>query len=174
MQPTLIAREPRIVVVMGVSGSGKTTIGQRLAERLGWAFQEGDSLHPDANIAKMKAGHALTDADRQPWLEALAAWIGRQLEADAPGVITCSLLKQAYRRQVIGTHAHVRLVFLHADFQLIADRLSQRHGHFMPPSLLQSQFDTLEPPGPGEAPLTVDIGQPADEIVTTILRQLGV
>jgi len=164
---------PPILVVMGVSGAGKTSVAQELAARLGWAFEEGDSLHPAANVAKMHAGIELTDADREPWLARVDAWIDRQLAAGQPGIITCSALKRAYRNIVIGDRPLVRLVYLRGSPALISNRLAQRHGHFMPPSLLQSQFDSLEEPGPDEDPLTVDIGPSLGEIVETIIRMLG-
>jgi ribose 5-phosphate isomerase A len=160
---------PPILVIMGVSGAGKTAIAEELAGRLGWPFEEGDSLHPEANIAKMRAGIPLTDQDREPWLKAVAAWIDGQRARKQPGIITCSALKQAYRRIIIGERPEVRLVYLRGGRDLVAERLAGRHGHFMPPELLQSQFDALEAPAPAEDPLTVDIeaspGQIADEIV---------
>jgi ribose 5-phosphate isomerase A len=164
---------PPILVVMGVSGSGKTTVAKELAARLGWVIEEGDSLHPEANVAKMHAGIPLTDADRQPWLEAVAAWIDKQRAAGLPGIITCSALKRAYRKIVIGDRPNVRLVYLRGDQALIADRIAKRRGHFMPPSLLQSQFDTLEEPGSDEDSLTVDIGPSPGQIAETIIGMLG-
>jgi carbohydrate kinase (thermoresistant glucokinase family) len=166
-------RGPPILVVMGVSGAGKTTVAQELAVRLGWEFEEGDSLHPAGNIAKMRAGLPLTDADRQPWLKAIAAWIDGRRAAGLAGIITCSALKHAYRQAVIDGRPEVRLVYLRGSHAVIADRLARRHGHFMPPSLLQSQFDTLEEPGPDENPLTVDIGPTAGQIADTIIRMLA-
>ncbi len=164
---------PPVLVVMGVSGAGKTTIAKELAARLGWPFEEGDSLHPAANVAKMHAGVPLTDADRQPWLEAVAAWIDGQRARKQPGIITCSALKRAYRRIVIGDRPEARLVYLRGSRALIAERLAGRHGHFMPASLLQSQIDTLEEPGPEEDALIVDIGPPASEVAAEIIRLLG-
>jgi ribose 5-phosphate isomerase A len=164
---------PPILVVMGVSGAGKTTVAEELAARLGWAMEEGDALHPQTNVAKMHAGIPLNDTDRQPWLEAVAAWIDGQRAAGLPGIITCSALKRAYRRVVIGDRPEVRLVYLRGSHALIADRLARRHGHFMPPSLLQSQFDTLEEPGPEENPLTLDVGPPTGQIAEAIIRMLG-
>jgi ribose 5-phosphate isomerase A len=164
---------PPILVVMGVSGAGKTTIAEALAARLGWRFQEGDALHPEANVAKMHAGIPLTDADRQPWLEAVAGWIDGQRAKGEPGIITCSALKRAYRRIVVGERAEVRLVFLRGSPALIAERLAGRQGHFMPTSLLQSQFDTLEEPGPEEDALIVDVVPPAREVAEAIIRRLG-
>jgi carbohydrate kinase (thermoresistant glucokinase family) len=162
-----------VLVEMGVSGSGKTTIAQALADRLGWAFQEGDALHPQANVDKMHAGIPLTDEDRWPWLRRVAAWVDGQLAAGQPGIITCSLLKRAYRDLVIDGRQGVRLLYLKGDKALIADRMARRKGHFMPASLLDSQFATLEEPGPDEHPLAVDISGTADEIVDHIMRELA-
>ena len=164
---------PPVLVVMGVSGSGKTTVAQELAARLGWPFEEGDALHPEANVAKMHAGIPLTDADRAPWLAAVAAWIDGQRKAGKPGIITCSALKRAYRDMIIGDRPEVRLVYLRGSREIIGQRLAGRHGHFMPPSLLQSQFETLEEPAPDEEPLMVDIGPPAGQIAEEIIRLLG-
>ena len=164
---------PPILVVMGVSGAGKSTIARELAARLGWAFEEGDALHPEANVAKMHAGIPLTDADRQPWLERVAAWIDDQRARKQPGIITCSALKRSYRRIVIGGRPEVRLVYLRGGRDLIAEHLAGREGHFMPPSLLQSQIDTLEEPSPDEDPLTVDVGPPAAQVAVEIIRLLG-
>jgi ribose 5-phosphate isomerase A len=164
---------PPILVIMGVSGTGKSTVARELTARLGWSFEEGDALHPEANVAKMHAGIALTDADRQPWLERVAAWIDGQRAKKQPGVITCSALKRSYRQIIIGDRAEVRLVYLRGGRDLIAEHLAGRRGHFMPPSLLQSQFDTLEEPDPGEEPLTIDVGAPADQIAEEIIRLLG-
>lgn len=164
---------PPILMVMGVSGVGKSTVAQELAARLGWPFEEGDTLHPEANVAKMHAGIPLTDADRQPWLEAVAAWIDRQRAAKQPGIITCSALKRAYRQTIIGDRPEVRLVYLRGGRDLIARHLSGRQGHFMPASLLQSQIDTLEEPLPEEDPLVVDVGASAAEVAAEIIRLLG-
>jgi carbohydrate kinase (thermoresistant glucokinase family) len=148
-----------IVAVMGVSGSGKSTIARAIAQHFGWPFQEGDDLHPPANVAKMHAGEPLTDADRAPWLRAIAGWIDARLAegGEANGVITCSLLKRAYRAQVIGGKPGVRLLYPYGSQTLIAGRMAARHGHFMPTSLLDSQFATLEPPGEEERALQLDI-----------------
>ena len=162
-----------ILVVMGVTGAGKTTIAQVLATRLGWAYRDGDALHPVANIARMHAGIPLTDADRKPWLDRVAAWIDGRRAAKLPGIITCSALKRAYRRIVIGDRPGVRLVYLRGSRDLLAARLAGRLGHFMPASLLQSQLDTLEEPDPAEDPLIVDIGRPIGDIAEDIIRQLG-
>lgn len=164
---------PLIILVMGVSGVGKTSVAKALAARLGWSFEEGDDLHPQANISKMHAGEPLTNADGRPWLEAVAAWIDGQRARGLDGVITCSALKRAYRRIVIGDRPDVRLVYLRGDRSLIAARLAKRHGHFMPASLLQSQLDTLEEPGPEEHPLVMEVSRPTGEIVETIIEALG-
>ena len=164
---------PPILVIMGVSGTGKSTVAQDLAARLGWPFEEGDGLHPEANVAKMHAGIPLTDADRQPWLERVAAWIDAQRAKKQPGIITCSALKRSYRQIIIGDRPEVRLVYLRGSRDVIAEHLAARRGHFMPASLLQSQIDTLEEPGPDEDPLTVDVGPPAGQVADEIIRLLG-
>jgi ribose 5-phosphate isomerase A len=164
---------PPILVIMGVSGTGKSTVARELAARLGWSFEEGDMLHPEANVAKMHAGIPLTDADRQPWLERVAAWIDAQRAKKQPGIITCSALKRDYRQIIIGDRPEVRLVYLRGGRDLIAEHLAGRRGHFMPASLLQSQFDTLEEPDPGEEPLTIDLGPPAGRLAEEIIRALG-
>jgi ribose 5-phosphate isomerase A len=164
---------PPILVIMGVSGAGKSTIAQELSDRLGWVFQEGDALHPEANVAKMHAGIALTDEDRKPWLERVAGWIDVQRGKKQPGIITCSALKRSYRQIVIGDRPEVRLVYLRGGRDLLAGHLAGRQGHFMPPSLLQSQIDTLEEPSADEEPLTVDVGRQPDEVAAEIIRLLG-
>jgi gluconokinase len=157
---------------MGVSGAGKTTVGERLAERLHWEFAEGDRLHPPENVAKMQSGHPLTDADRAPWLAAVAGVINLWQARGICGVITCSALKRQYRRRIIGDRPWVRLVYLDGNRELIAERLAARRGHFMPANLLDSQFGALEPPGPDENPITVAIGLPVDRIVEQIAAAL--
>jgi ribose 5-phosphate isomerase A len=164
---------PPILLVMGISGAGKSTIAQELAARLGWAFEEGDMLHPEANVAKMHAGIPLTDADRQPWLERVSAWIDGQRAKKQPGIITCSALKRSYRQIIIGDRPEVRLIYLRGGRDVIAEHLAGRRGHFMPAGLLQSQIDTLEEPTPDEDPLTVDVGPSADQVADEIIRLLG-
>jgi ribose 5-phosphate isomerase A len=164
---------PPILVVMGVSGSGKTTIAEELSARLGWPFEEGDSLHPEANIAKMHAGIPLTDADRLPWLERVAAWIDGQRTKKEPGIISCSALKRAYRQIVIGDRPQVRLVYLRGGLDAMVEHLAGRHGHFFPAELLRSQIDTLEEPEPSEEALTVDASASAEQVADTIIRLLG-
>ena len=166
-----MSTSPPILVIMGVSGSGKSTVARPLAARLGWTFQEGDALHPPANIAKMKAGTPLTDADRAPWLAAIAAWIDRQAAEDQPGIITCSALKRAYRDLLRQGRPQVRLVYLRGSETLLAARVADRKGHFMPPALLASQLATFEPPSPDEDALTVDIDQPVEAQVEEIARR---
>jgi gluconokinase len=163
---------PPVVVVMGVSGIGKSTVGADLAARLHAAYQEGDALHPAANVDKMSHGIPLTDADRRPWLNAIAAVIDGWLERGQAGVVSCSALKRAYRDMLIGRRHGVALVYLEGSHDLIARRMAARHGHFMPEALLDSQFATLEPPGEDEAPITVSVEADPDAIVETIVRQL--
>jgi ribose 5-phosphate isomerase A len=164
---------PPVLVIMGVSGVGKSTIAEALAARLGWPFEEGDALHPEVNIAKMHAGIPLTDADRQPWLERVAAWIDAQRARKQPGIITCSALKRSYRQVIIGDRPEVRLVYLRGGRDLVATHLVGRSGHFMATSLMRSQIDTLEVPDPDEDPLTVDVERPAGDIADEIIRLLG-
>jgi gluconokinase len=160
------------LVVMGVSGSGKSTIGETLAGRLGWRFEDGDRFHPASNVAKMSAGQPLTDDDRRPWLEAIADEIDRVCRAGQRMVVACSALKRAYREILLHGRNDVRIVFLDGTEALIASRLAQRKGHFMPPGLLASQFQTLEPPGPSERPITVSIDATIETIVDAIIRQM--
>jgi carbohydrate kinase (thermoresistant glucokinase family) len=158
---------------MGVSGSGKSTVATLLARGLGWPFRDADEFHPEANIAKMKSGVPLTDEDRWPWLQAIAAFIDEERARGAHAIVTCSALKRAYRRIIIGDRPDVRLIYLKGDEALIAARLAARHGHFMPPSLLQSQFDALEEPSSKERPIAVPIELKSEEIVQRILGELG-
>lgn len=162
-----------ILVMMGVSGSGKTTVGERLAHHLGWPFKEGDELHPPANIAKMKAGRPLTDDDRAPWLAAVACWTDSWRRNGISGVITCSALKRAYRRVLAQSPPQVRFVYLKGDAALLSQRLTRRRGHFMPPSLLASQFDDLEPPTIEEGAIVIWAGQPVEAQVESIIRSLA-
>ena len=162
-----------VLVVMGVSGAGKTTVAKPLAAALGWPFKEGDDLHPPANIAKMSAGVALTDADRAPWLAAIGDWIDGQIHRGEPGVITCSALRRAYRDVLCKGRPAVRIVYLQGSREVIAARLAKRQGHFMPPSLLDSQLAALQPPGPDEAAIVVDINQTVEAQVAAVLHDLG-
>jgi carbohydrate kinase (thermoresistant glucokinase family) len=163
-----------ILVVMGVSGSGKTTVAVMLAKALGVAFLEGDDFHPRANVEKMKGGTPLTDEDRWPWLKAIARQIDAWRAEGKAGVVTCSALKRAYRDVLIGDRREVRLVYLKGSHALIHARMAARHKHFMPVGLLDSQFATLEEPGPDERPVVVDVGGAPAEIVVEIIRKLGV
>jgi gluconokinase len=165
-------RPVTIVVVMGVSGGGKTTVAAGLARAEGWILLEGDSFHPPANIAKMKAGTPLTDDDRWPWLRAIAAREDELLAAGQSAVVACSALKRAYRDILIDGRPHAVLIYLRGSKDLIAKRMALRKDHFMPPALLDSQFATLEEPGPDEHPIIVDIGGPPDAVIQDAIRQL--
>ena len=156
----------RPVVVMGVSGTGKSTIGQALAEALEVPFVEGDDLHPAANRQKMASGIPLTDADRAPWLDAVAAAL------DRPVVVACSALKRRYRDRLRETAPDLELVFLHGTAELLAARMEGREGHFMPTSLLRSQLDTLEEPGADEDTIGVDVALRPDEIIELVVHRL--
>jgi len=159
-----------IVVVMGVSGSGKTTIGTALATRLGWAFVEGDDWHPPQNVAKMSAGTPLADEDRFPWLDRINAEL-RAREARGENVVaTCSALKQSYRDRLTRGLARWQLVFLHGSFELLSRRMAERKHRFMPASLLQSQFATLEPPVQA---IAVDVAEPLERSVDRISAALA-
>jgi 6-phosphogluconolactonase len=164
--------KPVVAVVMGVSGSGKTTVAVLLAAALGCQFQEGDELHPDSNVEKMRHGKPLTDADRLPWLRKIAAEIDGWRGRGESGVLTCSALKRSYRDIIIGERSDVNLVYLKGDYDLIHRRMAARQEHFMPVALLDSQFNALEEPGADERPIVVDIkGRPV-EIVDEIVRRL--
>jgi gluconokinase len=154
-----------IAIVMGVSGSGKTTIARGLADAEGWILLEGDQFHPPANIAKMKAGVPLTDEDRWPWLRAIAEREDELLAAGQSAVVACSALKRAYRAILTGERGDTLLVYLRGSKQLIAERMKARKGHFMPAALLDSQFADLEEPGADERPIIVDIGGPVDAVI---------
>lgn len=165
--------DAQVLVVMGVSGSGKSTVAALIAARLGWTFVDGDSFHSPENVAKMHAGHALDDADRAPWLARIAAWIQARLAAGESAVVVCSALHRAYRDVLTRGSRRVRVVYLEGDKALIAGRLAERHGHFMPPRLLESQFATLEAPGPDEHPITVGIADPPAAIAARVVARLA-
>lgn len=167
---TAATKQP-VIVMMGVSGSGKSTVAALLARRLGWDFEEGDSLHPEANVAKMAEGVPLDDSDRWPWLERVAGWIQAHTDAGRPGVITCSALKHSYRDLLRGSD----VVFVHliTATNELAHRVEHRPGHYMPASLLDSQLATLEPLGDDERHLLVDAGHTPDEEVDEIVDRLG-
>jgi gluconokinase len=156
-----------IVIVAGVSGSGKTTVGILLADRLGWRFADADDFHPAANVAKMRAGIPLTDADRGPWLRAIAAWMDERIARGEDAVVGCSALKRSYRDLLLNGRPEARMIFLAPDREVLARRLAARHGHFFPEQLLGTQLDALEPPGPDERVLTV---VPADDPAATVAQ----
>ena len=166
------ANLPSVIVVMGVSGAGKTAVGRQLAKRLGWEFIEGDRFHPPANVAKMKSGQPLDDADRAPWLHAIAQAIDDCRGRGGHAVLACSALKKSYRNVIVGNRPDVRLVYLEGSHARIAERLERRRGHFMPASLLDSQFATLEPPAAGERAIAVSVEPPVAAIVEQILAAL--
>lgn len=173
----MIAEDPptpvRVLVLMGVSGSGKTTIATLLGERLHWEVVDGDDFHPPANVAKMHGGMPLTDEDRAPWLASIAAWIDATRGAGRHGVVACSALRKAYRDVLAGPgRPDVRIVYLQGSRALIGARQAARRNHFMPPSLLDSQFATLEEPGPDEAPITVSIEPEPARVVDAIVAAL--
>ncbi len=168
------AAPPLVVVLMGVSGCGKTTTGTRLSKKLGWPFRDADSFHPAANIEKMSRGIALDDDDRRPWLDAISVWIDERLAQGEPGIVSCSALKRAYRRRIVGDRRGVQLVYLRGPMELIGRRLQGRRNHFMPAALLQSQYDALEEPGPGERPIIVSVALTPQRVLATIVEQLGV
>jgi gluconokinase len=162
---------PTVLVVMGVSGTGKSTVAGLLAGHLGWPLQEGDDLHPEANVDKMEQGIPLTDDDRWPWLDKIGEWIDEQGRENEPGIVTCSALKRAYRDRL--RRPNVVFVYLAGTREAIRRRMGAREGHFMPLSLLDSQLDTLEPPGPDEQVITVDLGGSPQEEVAVVLHELG-
>jgi gluconokinase len=162
------------VVVMGVSGSGKSTIASMLAQRLHWVYEDGDWFHPQSNVEKMHHGEPLNDQDRWPWLHAIAEWIDATRRAGGHGVVACSALKRAYRDILIGDRRDVRLVFLKGDRDLIARRIAARADHFMPSTLLESQFAALQEPQPDERAIVVSIVPHPREIVEAIVSQLDV
>ena len=167
-----LRKTPCALIVMGVSGSGKTTVASKLAGRLHWTFEDGDRFHPKRNVEKMSAGQPLTDEDRWPWLNAIADEIERVCTTGEHAVIACSALKRTYRDVLLRGRDDVRIVFLNGTQQLIAHRLSLRKDHFMPPGLLDSQFKTLEPPGFDENAIDVSIDAPVETIVDDIVSKL--
>ncbi|MFE5483929.1 gluconokinase, GntK/IdnK-type [Streptomyces sp. NPDC056527] len=160
---------PQLVLVVGVAGSGKSTVGRLLADRLGWEYRDADDFHPETNRAKMAAGHALTDSDRMPWLAAIAAWMDGAIAARRQAVVTCSALKRAYRDALLADRPGVLLVYLHGSRELLRSRMASRHGHFFPVELLNSQLAILQEPAPDEHPLVVEIDQPPEAVVTAVL-----
>lgn len=165
-------KAPCALIVMGVSGSGKSTVAEALSARLGWSCADADRFHPASNVTKMSAGQPLTDDDRWPWLKAIADEIDRLCGKRQRAVVACSALRRAYRDVLVHGRSDVRIVFLDGTRDLIAKRLATRKGHFMPPGLLDSQFRTLERPGPDEGAVTVSIDAAVEAIVDDIVRQL--
>ena len=164
---------PMVLVLMGVAGCGKTTIGIRLSKALGWTFRDGDTFHPPRNVEKMRSGVPLDDADRAPWLAAIAQWIDERCAAAEPAIVTCSALKRDYRRRLVGAHGNVRFVYLKGSLRLIGDRIRRRTHAFMPPSLLKSQFAALEEPAPEERAIVVPIVLSPKRVAERILSELG-
>ena len=171
MSPAYALSPPTVLVVMGVSGTGKSTVAGLLAGHLGWPLEEGDDLHPEANVEKMEQGIPLTDDDRWPWLDRVGAWIDEQGVQNEPGIVTCSALKRAYRDRL--RRPNVVFVYLAGSRETIRRRMAKRMGHFMPLSLLDSQLDTLEPPGPDEQVITVELGGTPQDEVAVVLHELG-
>jgi gluconokinase len=161
-----------IVIVFGVSGAGKTTIGKLLAEELGWRFLEADDFHPRTNIEKMRRGRPLTDEDRWPWLERLREQLIRSVAAKENAVLACSALKRAYRER-LRVSDDAKFVFLRGDYSLIAEQLCHRRGHFMNPTLLKTQFADLEEPGSDEGAFAIELGRTPEELVKEIKTNLG-
>jgi gluconokinase len=161
------------VIVMGVSGAGKTTVAQDLARVMGWPMAEGDDFHPPANVAKMHEGHPLDDEDRWPWLRSIAAWIGEREAEGQNSVVTCSALKRSYRDVLRDGHPSVRFCHLITEVDLIRGRMEHRAGHFMPPTLLASQVATLEPLEPDENGVVVDVSGTEEEVLQAVLKALG-
>jgi gluconokinase len=159
----------RFVIVMGVAGSGKTTVGEMLAQRLGWNFYDADAFHPAENIAKMANGTPLDDSDRAPWLAALQALIDTSLKENRPAVLACSALKESYRQQLLEGNEGVQIVYLKGSYDLIWSRISQRKDHYMKPQMLQSQFEALEEPTNA---LTFDVSLSVEDIVEGVLKCL--
>ena len=161
-----------IVILFGVSGAGKTTLGEMLARQLDWKFCEADDFHSKANIDKMHAGVPLTDEDRWPWLQSLRELIEQSLAENRNAVLACSALKESYR-QVLRVSEDVRFVYLRGSYEIVANQIRNRHGHFMNPDLLRSQFATLEEPKPEEQAIVIELGRSAGELVREIKEKLG-
>jgi gluconokinase len=168
-----LVSDPVLLVVMGVSGSGKTTLAEAIARRLGWTFQEGDELHPPANVAKMSRGEPLTDDDRWPWLDAIGTWLDDRVEAGESAVVTCSALRRVYRDRLREGRPGVRFCHVMAPADVIRARVEQRQGHYMPPSLLPSQLATLEPLESDEPGVTVTAEGEPEDVLNEALSRLG-
>ncbi|GGJ87304.1 gluconokinase [Pilimelia anulata] len=165
--------DPPVIVLTGVAGSGKSTVGRLVAALLRWPYVDGDDLHPPANVAKMSAGQPLDEDDRRPWLAAVGAWLDARGAAAEPGVLSCSALRRAHRSALAEGRPAVRLVLLDGPPEVIAERLATRRGHFLPPALLPSQLAAAERPGPDEDVLTVDVRPPAPAVAEAVLSGLG-
>ncbi|KAL5481259.1 hypothetical protein EMCRGX_G021390 [Ephydatia muelleri] len=163
------------IVVMGVSGSGKSTVGKALAHKLGWKFQDGDDLHPEQNVLKLSKGQSLTDEDREPWLKILHKVLREWTEHHVDGVLVCSALRRCYRTALVGPDLSDSVVFVYltGSRDLIAERMRSRSGHFMPVSLLDSQLRTLEPPDSTERVITCDVAGSVEEIVEMIVKRVA-
>lgn len=161
--------KPRFFIVMGVSGCGKSSMGKKLAEHLGWDFYDADDFHPPENVAKMASGTPLDDSDRIPWLASLHDLILSSLKADKPGVLACSALKERYRQRLMDGHAGVQIAYLKGSYDLIWSRMEKRTDHYMKPHMLKSQFDALEEPTNA---LTINISMSVDDIVQEILKRM--
>ncbi|AKU18030.1 gluconokinase [Luteipulveratus mongoliensis] len=167
------SQQPQFIIVMGVSGSGKTTVAKGIAERMGWIFAEGDEFHSKANVEKMKSGHPLTDEDRWPWLKAIGAWIDEHESGGRSAIITCSALKKTYRDLLRDGRPGVRFCHVDVDRTVLEERLSKRKGHYMPASLLDSQLADLEPLQKAEPGVVVHAEGDADEVLEEALTALG-
>ncbi|HEY9732946.1 MAG TPA: gluconokinase [Drouetiella sp.] len=161
----------RVIIVMGVAGSGKTTIGKLLAQRLQWNFVDADDYHPASNVEKMRAGHALTDADREPWLRNLRGEIEKWIASEQHTVLACSALRSSYRETLQVDVNQVAVVYLKGDFQLFMNRLSNRQGHFMKSTMLESQFKTLQEPSPADGVFIVEASDQPAVIVENICKK---
>jgi gluconokinase len=173
MEPNALVGDARVVVIMGVSGCGKSTIASMLAHRMHWIYEDADWFHPRSNVEKMNSGKPLADEDRLPWLHAIAAWIDATRRIGNHGVIACSALRRMYRDILVGERRDVQIVYLKGERDLIARRLAARDGHFMPASLLNSQFAALEEPTADEHPIVASIVPHPREIVSGIVQELA-
>lgn len=166
--------KPRVLVVMGVSGSGKTSIAEGLRERLGWVFQEGDELHSKENVAKMAAGTPLTDEDRFPWLDRCAEWLRARIAVGEGGLLTCSALRRLYRERLGEGTPGLLFLYIKVPEEVLRERMARRKGHYMPPSLLPSQLRTLEEPTDDEPVLTIPVERTIDETVADVIAALKI
>lgn len=164
---------PIQLVVMGVTGCGKSTVASLIASRTGWAFAEGDDFHPSSSIARMAAGYPLDDQLRAPWLAAIASWLGQRAAQGESAVVSCSALRRAYRDLLRGAGPGVRMVHLAGPYELVAERLAARRGHFMPPELLASQYAALEPLGADEPGITLDLALSPADLTDAVLCAYG-